>query len=155
MKVRRNNAFTVVELVVVIAVIGILATITAVGYTKLQRDTRDTERQSDIAIIESSLETFYEKNGRYPYSTEIQNVSFLNNTLSLPKSALKAPDSTTENSVAYSTSTAPSTAQYLYYPRYATDAACTAAAQPCVKYQLRWRKESDNLVQTVQSKYGW
>lgn len=152
---RYKNAFTVVELVVVIAVIGILATITAVGYTKLQRDTRDTERESDIAIIESGLETFYEKNGRYPYSGEINDVSFLNNTLSLPASALKAPGSASANSVSYSTSSSPSTTQYLYYPRYSNNAACTATTTPCAKYQLRWRKEVDNLVQTVQSKYGW
>lgn len=149
-----QKAFSIVELAVVIAVLGILATITAVGYTKLQRDARDTERASDIAIIQSALETYYEKNGRYPYSAEV-NETFLRNTLSLPASAIKAPDATATNSVAYSTSTSPSTMQYLYDSRYGASTACTTAANPCTKYTLRWRQETDNAVQSSDSKYGW
>ena len=87
-----QKAFSIVELAVVIAVIGILATITTVGYTKLQRDSRDTERKSDIAIVQAALETYYEKTGGYPPSGPADfNESFYRNTLNIPASALQSP----------------------------------------------------------------
>lgn len=157
---KAKKAFTVVELAVVIAVIAILATITAVGYTRLQKDTRDTERETDIAVIQSALEVFYEKNGVYPYHVQINNETFLRNTLSLSETAYRAPGQTTR-SLTYSMSnspTSPTVNQYFYHPQTASNAVCTSTSDPCVKYTLRWRKEtanpSTNPEQTT-SKYGW
>ena len=150
---KAKKAFTVIELAVVIAVIAILATITAVGYTRLQKDTRDTERESDIAIVQSALETYYEKNGGYPGSSGAEfNESFYRNTLGIPSSALKsptAPEGTTFSfmiGVLSSSYITPST--YGYYPhayRAGEGNEYTGCGSNCPRYQLIWVSETDGM----------
>ncbi|HEY8992427.1 MAG TPA: type II secretion system protein [Candidatus Microsaccharimonas sp.] len=69
---RRNTskAFTIVELIIVIAVIGILAAIMIVSYNGVQQKARDVSRLSDIDTVSSNL-TLYAKehNGLYPATT--------------------------------------------------------------------------------------
>jgi len=43
-----NLGFTLIELLVVISIIGILASLTLVSYTGAQKQTRDTQRRSDL-----------------------------------------------------------------------------------------------------------
>lgn len=160
-----RNAFTVVELVVVIAVIGILATLTAVGYTRLQKDTRDTEREADIAIIQSSLEAFYEKNGGYPSSSGAQfNESFYRNTLAIPDSALRsptAPEGTTFSlrigslSAPYITPNNYGYHPYAYRIGEGNEHTGCGMDSKCPRYQLVWVSEADGTRHQVKSKYGW
>lgn len=60
------SGFTIIEVMVVVAVISILATIGTAKYTEVQRNTRDKERVADIEIVQTALEIFYDKNGYYP-----------------------------------------------------------------------------------------
>ena len=60
------SAFTIVELLIVIVVIGILATITVISYTGVQRRAYDTRRQSDISTITTALELYKISSGGYP-----------------------------------------------------------------------------------------
>ena len=62
----RTAGFTIVELLIVIVVIGILATITIVAYNGIQQRARDTARKSDIATIQKALELYHIDNGGYP-----------------------------------------------------------------------------------------
>lgn len=61
-----RNGFTIVELLVVIVVIGILATITIVAYSNIQLRARDTVRSSDIGSIQKAIGLYYVDNGFYP-----------------------------------------------------------------------------------------
>jgi prepilin-type N-terminal cleavage/methylation domain-containing protein len=61
-----KRGFTIVELIVVIAVIGILASISIVSYTQVQQRSRDSQRQSDMTVLQNELEKFYDTNGVYP-----------------------------------------------------------------------------------------
>jgi prepilin-type N-terminal cleavage/methylation domain-containing protein len=63
---KKNNGFTIVELLVVIVVIAILAAISVVAYTGIQQRTRDSARESDIAAIVKALELYYIDHGQFP-----------------------------------------------------------------------------------------
>lgn len=66
---RKNTGFTIVELLIVIVVIAILASISIVAYTGIQSRARDTQRRSDIASFTKALELYYLENGEYPSIT--------------------------------------------------------------------------------------
>lgn len=97
---KSNRAFTIVELLVILATLAILIGISVVGYGGMQRNAREKERESDIAIIQASLEEFYERNGYYPSADSItltgaaddsDKMTFLTRTLNIPETALVAP----------------------------------------------------------------
>ena len=58
--------FTVVELIVVIAVISAMAAITTIVYLQSQREARDNERLTDMSVLTNALEKFYQQKGEYP-----------------------------------------------------------------------------------------
>jgi general secretion pathway protein G len=63
---KRQSGFTIVELLIVIVVIGILATLVIVTFTGIQQKARDSQRQTDIQALDSHLESYYAQNGSYP-----------------------------------------------------------------------------------------
>lgn len=54
----KKRGFTVVELLVVIAVIGILASIVVVSYSGYQKRTRDNERKSDMSQMAAAFAAY-------------------------------------------------------------------------------------------------
>jgi prepilin-type N-terminal cleavage/methylation domain-containing protein len=54
-----NRAFTLVELLIVIAIIGILTAVAAVSYTGIQARGRDAERKNDLNQIKVALTAYY------------------------------------------------------------------------------------------------
>lgn len=61
----RRNGFTIVELLVVIAVIGILATISIVAYSGVQARARDSLRKDDLATIKKAMLLYHMDHGDY------------------------------------------------------------------------------------------
>lgn len=61
-----RRGFTLVELVVVIAVIAILSAIAIVSYDIVLKQEHDSKRSSDMTALQTTLETYYQKNGVYP-----------------------------------------------------------------------------------------
>ena len=61
MKIRNTvqKAFTLLELLVVIGVIGILLSLITVSFTNAQKQSRDTRRRQDIVAIQNALEQYY------------------------------------------------------------------------------------------------
>ena len=66
MYVRRQTGFTIVELLIVIVVIGILATITIVAFNGIQTRARNAETQSAINGIAKKIEIYNAQQGSYP-----------------------------------------------------------------------------------------
>jgi len=62
----KANAFTLLELLVVISIIGILIALGAAAYSTAQKKGRDARRSSDIKALQNGFEQFYAKNGAYP-----------------------------------------------------------------------------------------
>lgn len=67
---RRNylTGFTIVELIVVIAVIGILYTIVIGSVSSSKAKSRDIKRIADISVIQLALERYYDEKKMYPAS---------------------------------------------------------------------------------------
>lgn len=63
------HGFTLVELLVVISIIGILASIALVAFTSAQFRSRDAQRKSNLKEVSSALELFYSDYGKYPSSS--------------------------------------------------------------------------------------
>lgn len=58
--------FTLIEFLIVIVVIGILATIVIVLFNNASMKARDTKRLGDIRQIQTALESYYNRNAGYP-----------------------------------------------------------------------------------------
>lgn len=71
---KKRKAFTLVELLVVIFIIGILFTIAAAAYFRAQIIARDDRRKADLAHIATALEQFYQDNGAYPTEGWVKEV---------------------------------------------------------------------------------
>lgn len=61
-----ERGFTLVELLVVITIITILATIGLTIYSKAQKQARVAKRVEDLRAIRTALEIYYARNGVYP-----------------------------------------------------------------------------------------
>ena len=64
---KRWAGFTLMELLVVVAIIGIISSVAAISYTAIQKKSRDNRRLSDIKAIQNAFEQYYgDNNNLYP-----------------------------------------------------------------------------------------
>ncbi len=64
--VRSAKGFTLIEMLIVVAIIAILASIIIVGLGPAQQSGRDARRLSDLQSIQNALQLYYQKCGFYP-----------------------------------------------------------------------------------------
>ncbi len=90
---QKSKGFTIVELLIVIVVIAILATLVIVTFTGIQQKARDSQRQTDIDALDSHLEAYYADNGYYPTLNDLQTSSWVaDNMKGLDPESLTSPD---------------------------------------------------------------
>lgn len=67
---KENNyskpGFTLIELLIVVAIIGVLATLLLVNFIGVRQRARDGKRKSDISQIQAALEQYRSDAGSYP-----------------------------------------------------------------------------------------
>lgn len=68
---KKNKGFTLVELLVVLAIIGILVGLAIGGIRIVQQVNRDTQRKAFIRDIQLLLEAHQERKNKYPDSIDI------------------------------------------------------------------------------------
>ena len=64
------RGFTLIEILIVVAIIAILAGSVLVGFGPAQRQGRDTRRISDLRQVQNALGLYYAKCGYYPGTTQ-------------------------------------------------------------------------------------
>lgn len=66
MIIKGKKGFTLIEILIVVAIIAILASVVLVGLGPTQRAGRDSRRLSDLHQVQNGLELFYGRCGYYP-----------------------------------------------------------------------------------------
>ena len=61
-----KKGFTLIEMLVVVAIIGVLASIIVPNFLSSQARARDAQRKSDLTQIGRALELYYQDYGTYP-----------------------------------------------------------------------------------------
>ena|SRR3989344_5472615 len=61
-----KKGFTLIEILIVVAIIALLATIVLVGVGSFRSRGRDARRISDLNNVRNVLELYFSKNGKYP-----------------------------------------------------------------------------------------
>lgn len=69
----RTNAFTLIELLIVVAIIGILAAIAVPNFLNAQMRAKIAKVESDMKSLSSSLEMYLLDNGSYPGDHDLDN----------------------------------------------------------------------------------
>lgn len=160
-----RRGFTIVELIIVIAVMGILLTLAVVNLRSSQVNARDDERKTDIANIAVQLESFYTSGtdgstslGRYPSTYLIGHEQTL--LRDVDQKSLDTPGTSTSSLVVATNNTQttagiapqPTISQYVYQSLQSNGSLCTSEAQECKEFNLFYRLEADNLVYMINSK---
>lgn len=61
-----KKGFTLIEVLIVVAIIGILASIILLGLGAFRGKGRDSRRMTDLRQVQNALELYFVKNGYYP-----------------------------------------------------------------------------------------
>jgi prepilin-type N-terminal cleavage/methylation domain-containing protein len=61
-----RHGFTLVEIMVTIAILGILTSVLVVGLAQSSRKARDIDRQGDLRELQGAVELYKQRYGRYP-----------------------------------------------------------------------------------------
>lgn len=137
------RGFSVVELVTIISVVLILASVVyVVSFESLARS-NDMHRASDVSVIARSFERYYRTNAvasgpSYPPTS--LSVSELAKIVG-DASATTAPNVAMNSIVLAANNSAqtPTVKQYIYQPLTAAGALCSTA--PCARFKLYYRTE--------------
>ncbi|MFA7702484.1 MAG: FISUMP domain-containing protein, partial [Patescibacteria group bacterium] len=65
---KTKKGFTLVELIIVLAIIGIVLATAFISFSNARQKARDAKRVSDITQVQNTLELYFRDEGRYPAS---------------------------------------------------------------------------------------
>ena len=129
---KKQQGFTIVELLIVIVVIGILAALVITTYTGIQAKARNSKRQTDVNSIQTQLEAYFAQNGHYPSLTDMNSSSWLStNMKSLDTGALQDPQGSSQTLVA-----SPVAKSYSYAVTNSSSTSCESDDTTCAQYTL-------------------
>lgn len=66
-----RRGFSLIELLIVIAIIGILSTLAMVNFMSVKQRARDAQRKSDLLQIQSGVELYKADQSAYPLSNQV------------------------------------------------------------------------------------
>jgi prepilin-type N-terminal cleavage/methylation domain-containing protein len=131
---KRNQGFTIVELLIVIVVIGILALLVITTYSGIQAKARNSKRASDVKSLQTQIEAYFSQNGYYPSRTDMNSDTWLGtNMKSLDKNAMIDPKNPTQSNDFVAAAAAN---VYAYAVTDSSGNSCEADDTQCAKYTL-------------------
>ncbi|MDP2741596.1 MAG: type II secretion system protein [bacterium] len=68
--IKMRKGFTLIEILIVTAIIALLASSVLIGFAPAQRQGRDARRIADLRQVQNALEIYYSKCGYYPGSAQ-------------------------------------------------------------------------------------
>lgn len=71
-----NKAFTLIELLIVVAIIAILAAIAVPNFLEAQTRSKVARTQSDMRTMATAAESYHVDNNRYPLPVAVMNTTF-------------------------------------------------------------------------------
>ena len=114
---KNNNGFTIIEVVLVLAIAGLIFLAVFIALPALQRGQRDNQRRSDAARFASQLQSFAtNNNGTMPANDADAVNTFVNSYLRKGSGGFKDPKSGNDYVVTMA-SGAPTTVGTFYYYR--------------------------------------
>lgn len=127
---RKQDGFTIVELLIVIVIIGILAALVIVTFSNTQKKARDADRKTDINATYSQLEVYFADKAQYPTITNLNDGAWRTANLK----DLKVELITAPSGAAALVAAGAAVSNYMYV---ATPAACdNAVGNECTGYTL-------------------
>jgi prepilin-type N-terminal cleavage/methylation domain-containing protein len=147
LKNKVESGFTIIELLIVIAIIGILATLVLTNFQGAQARGRDTVRSSDVNSVFSKLEEYYNNNSGYPLGTAVTSAAAQTTFPGIDASALVDEDGD-DVVVSYevvatgASPTVPDATDDDEYRLHFYGPSCDASTQ-CAKYVLVGFQETD------------
>ena len=146
-----KKGFTIVELLIVIVVIGILATFVIIAYGGIQEKARNVKRQNDINALQTALEGYHQANGHYPNRTDMNNPSFVSGLKGFDSDALIDPSNPSQDKTLVASPVAKS---YSYAVSDLNDVNCETNREECAKYTLTATYEGTVKGSTTYKKYN-
>ena len=70
MQKKQKRGFTLIEILIVVAIIAILASVVLIGLGPTQRAGRDARRISDLHEVQTALQLYYNHNAKYPSTAD-------------------------------------------------------------------------------------
>lgn len=139
---RGLSGFTVIELLVVIIILCILASLIAFTYSGVQAKNRNAERKADIDSMKGQLEAQYAATNAYPTFAQLSDPSWRETNLArLKKDAIEDPNwkatiaACTENNKP-TVANEPTGNCYSYQVTGTDGSACDNSKTPCAHYTL-------------------
>lgn len=131
---RKQQGFTIVELLIVIVVIGILAALVITTYTGIQAKARNSKRQTDVQSVQTQVEAYFAQNGHYPSYADLSSTSWLStNMKSLDQSAMHDPSA---SGTAITLSQTAGANTYQYAPLNSGGTSCESDDTTCATYTM-------------------
>jgi prepilin-type N-terminal cleavage/methylation domain-containing protein len=171
----KRRGFTIIELIIVIAIMGILLVLAVVNLRGTQVNARDEQRKANVEAIAQNLEVFYRSGtdgstavGEYPPTTligietdilrDLDTKSLISPNYST--SAFVAATNATETAIGVTPSpdvTPGTDDRYIYQPMKTNDGGatwtlCTSSVDECRRFNLYYFDETDAAVVKVESR---
>lgn len=147
-----SRGFSIIEIIIVISIIGILASIVTISYSAIEANARDSERAAKAAVIASALEKYYEQNGEYPSCNSLTNsLETAQSTLGGINADILRVPSAQDNTNSIQCTDINTEDDIFSYT--GDDSVACLGSEFCTEWILQYKKESSGEIVAIKSKH--